>query len=93
MGGILLEVKLAALPEDAWEAGDGGVAEPRVIIADDVGDAVETPTPGFKRITCDVLQFGHGGDAVETGPKMGVRFPKGKLQFGHGGDAVETRSA
>ena len=39
---VLLEMKLAALPEDAREAGSDGFAQAWMIIADEEGGAVET---------------------------------------------------
>jgi hypothetical protein len=67
-----LEVKLAALPADAWEAGDGGVAEAGVIIADDEGGAVETPLlKGTQEVTPVGLSFAERGADAENGALAG----------------------
>ena len=68
----MLEVKLAALPADAWEAGHGGVAEAGVIIADDVGGAVEAPLlEGTEEVTPVSLGFAERGADAENGALAG----------------------
>ena len=74
VNGILLEVELAALPEDSWKAGSPGSAQAWMIIADYVSGAMEAPLlERAEEVTpVDLSLAESGGDADNGALARGI---------------------
>ena len=84
--GVLLEMELAALPGDAWEASAEGGAQAGVIVADEEGEAVEAailealeevaPVDlGLGEGDADAEDRGGGRDQWRSAGGRAARFP------------------